>query len=203
MQKENKYYLEIEQLIKRNEINKKARYYKDISDTLITYWNVGRLIAEAQKYERAEYGKELIKKWSKKLTTLYGKGYNESNLKRFRQFYLMFPKGAPMEHVLTWSHYKVLFPIKDENKRNYYINLCLTNNLSKNELIKSIKNNSYERLLNKPKNIKIINDKKKKYEIKEHIKNPIIIKLNQYDEILNEHNLQVKILAELKNFFKS
>jgi len=62
MQKENKYYLEIEQLIKRNEINKKARYYKDISDTLITYWNVGRLIAEAQKYERAEYGKELIKK---------------------------------------------------------------------------------------------------------------------------------------------
>jgi len=150
MQKENKYYLEIEQLIKRNEINKKARYYKDISDTLITYWNVGRLIAEAQKYERAEYGKELIKKWSKKLTTLYGKGYNESNLKRFRQFYLMYPNGGPLDHQLSWSHFRYLLPIKDENKRNYYINLCITNNLSKRELIEAIKNNSYERLLDKP-----------------------------------------------------
>lgn len=195
------YYTQIEQLIKRNEINKQARYYKD-TDTLVTYQNVGRLLAEAQKNEHPKYGDNYIKEWSNKLTLLYGKGYDATNMRKFRQFFLMFPNRAPVERRLSWSHYKTLLPIKDENKRNYYINLCITNNLSKNELINSIKNNPYERLLNKPKNIEIINDKNRTYEIKEHIKNPIILKLNKFDEILNEHDLQIKILAELKNFFQ-
>ena len=53
---------------------------------------------------------------------MYGKGYDATNLKRFRQFYLTFEKGAPLEHQITWTNYKELLPIKNENKRNFYIN---------------------------------------------------------------------------------
>ena len=154
---EESYYQEIEHLIKRNEINKRARKINDENDTVTTYWNVGRLIVEAQGgCERAKYGNELIKKWSIKLTELYGKGYNITNLKRFRQFYLVFEKGATVWHHLSWSHYRRLLSIKDENKRNYYINLCIKNHLSERELTKELKANSYERLMNKPNKIDIM-----------------------------------------------
>ena len=90
---EQQYYEEIEHLIKKNEISKRVRKLEDTHDTVITYWNVGRLIVEAQGGKsRAKYGNELIKKWSIKLTETYGKGYNASNLRKFRQFYSCFFK---------------------------------------------------------------------------------------------------------------
>ena len=110
-------------LIKKNEISKRVRKLEDTHDIVITYWNVGRLIVEAQGgSKRAKYGNELIKKWSIKLTELYGKGYNSSNLRKFRQFYLTFEKSSPLGSKLSWSHYRELLIFKDENKRNFYIN---------------------------------------------------------------------------------
>lgn len=54
--------------------------------------------------------------------------------------------------------------MKDENKRNYCINLCVTRNLSVRDLVKEIKGNAYERLVDKPKRIELISlDKKKIY----------------------------------------
>lgn len=198
----NNYYNEINHLAKKLEVNKKARYLQNNSETLNTYWNIGRLIVEAQGGEsRAKYGDGLIKEWSEKLTELYGKGYNLSNLKRFRMFFLNYPKGAPMGHQLSWTHVKTILPIKEDNKRNYYINLCIERNLSKRELINEIKNNAYERLLKKPEIIEVLPNKKEKYDIREKIRNPIVIKLDEKDKILKEKDLQLKILAQLKNFF--
>ncbi len=196
----NNYYNEINHLVKKLEVNKKARYLQDNSNTLKTYWEVGKLIVEAQGGEkRAKYGDALIKEWSIQLTEEYGKGYKITNLKNFRQFYLLFKKGRPLGDQLTWSHYRYLLPIKDEIKRNYYINLCIERNLSKRELINEIKNKAYERLLNKPSKIEII---KQKYSIRENIRNPIIIKLSKNEQVLREKDLQVLILARLKSFFQ-
>ena len=79
--KEERYYEEIEHLIKKNEIENQARKLEANYSLVETYWNVGRLIVEAQGgSSRAKYGNELIKKWSIKLTELYGKGYNTTNL---------------------------------------------------------------------------------------------------------------------------
>ncbi len=199
---EEENYNEVLHLIKRNEINKNARTLANNSDTLETYWLIGKLIVETQGGKsRAKYGNFLIKEWSNKLTKIYGKGYNYTNLSRFRQFFLIFPKLAPVGQQLNWTIIKTILPIKDSNKRNYYINLCIKSNLSYRDLIKSIKDNSYERLLNKPKNIEIITNNNKSYDIKEQIKNPIIIKLNKDEQILKEKDLQIAILAKLQNFF--
>ncbi len=83
----NNYYEEIEHIIIKNEINKKARILEDNSDTLNNYWNIGRLIVEAQGGElRAKYGNSLIKEWTSKFTEIYGNGYgyDYTNLSRFR-----------------------------------------------------------------------------------------------------------------------
>ena len=196
---EQQYYEEIEHLIKKNEISKRVRSLEANNDLVTTYWNVGRLIVEAQGGKsRAKYGNELIKKWYIKLTETYGKGYNASNLRKFRQFYLCFLKCAPVARILNWSHYVCLIPIKDENKRNYYINLCIKNNLSKRELINEIKSNAYERLVDKPDKIDIIVPTK--YSITTDMKNPIIIPVK--NEVTNEHDLELNILANLDFFFK-
>ncbi len=194
-------YNEVEHLIKKLEVNKRARVLQDNRETINTYWNIGRLIVEAQGgKERAKYGDNLIKKWSLKLSSMYGNNYANRNLRKMRQFYLMFPKWPPVG-AISWSHYRELLSIKDENKRNYYINLCITNNLSKRDLIKEIKNKSYERLLEKPEHIEIIENKEGIYNIKEHIKNPIIIKLSKEEQIKKEKELQLIILSKLKDFF--
>ena len=120
---EEQYYQEIEHIIKRNEINKKVRKIEENKDLVRIYLDIGRLIVEAQGGSfRAKYGKKKKKKWSIKLTKIYGKGYNYTNLSRFRQFYLCYPILAPSGQYLNWAHYRELLPIKDENKRNYYIN---------------------------------------------------------------------------------
>ena len=196
----NNYYEEIENIIKRNEVNKYARRIEENNDTLVNYWNIGKLLVEAQGGEmRAKYGNELIKKWSIKLTDKYGKGYDSTNLRKFRQFYLMFKKCAPVWRI-SWSNIKVLLPIKEENKINYYLNKCLQDNLSVRELERLIKNNTYERLIDKPEHIEIISDTPK-YSITTGMHNPILLELNKNEIITNEHDLEVILLARLKSFF--
>ena len=99
---------------------------------------------------------------------------------------------------VSWTNIVKIIPIKDENKRNYYVNLCIANNLSKRELIKEIKTNSYERLVNKPEKIDIITTSK--YTITANMKDPIIIEVDK--EITSEQDLELSILANLDFFFK-
>ena len=195
---EENYYQEIEHLIKKNEIEKRVRNIEADNSLVTTYWHVGRLIVEAQGgASRAKYGNELIKKWFVRLTEQYGKGYNYTNLSRFRQFYLHFPILATVSQV-SWSNIVILLTLKDINKRNYYVNECIKHHLSIRELRQEIKSNSYERLINKPEKIDIITPSK--YSITTNMKDPIIIKVNK--EIISEHDLELSILANLEFFFK-
>ena len=192
------YLNDIKILIEKDIVLKKKHRLIEEDSRLNTYFEIGKLIVEAQGGEtRAKYGNGLIKEWSKELTNLYGKGYNISNLKRMRQFYLLFQKGAPLGH-LSWTHYKYILPIKEKSKRNYYINLCIKQNLSKRELIEKIKNKEYERLEYKD-NIEIITDDKS-ISIKDMIKNPILIKTNDKIDKLSEKALKQFILEKIEDF---
>ena len=192
-------YLEtIKKLIEKDIVLKKKHRLIEENSTLNTYFEIGRLIVEAQGgKERAKYGNGLIKEWSKELTNLYGKGYDISNLKRMRQLYITFQKGGPLGH-LSWTHYRYILPIKEESKRNYYINLCIKQNLSKRELIDKMKNQEYERLEYKD-NIELITDESD-ISIKDMIKNPILIKTNEKVDKLSERALKSFILEKIEEF---
>ena len=83
------YYNEIKSILIDNAIGRKVREYKSNQKDLESYYNVGKLLVEAQGgEEKAKYGDGLIKKWSEKLTKEYGNGYSEKNLKRMRKFYI-------------------------------------------------------------------------------------------------------------------
>lgn len=197
------YLKEIKTVIEKDIVlNKKQEYYRNES-LVKTYFEIGKLLIEAQGgLERAKYGNELIKKWSIELTKLYGKGYNSSNLKRMRQLYIVFEKGASVGHQLTWTNLRYLLPMKDVNKRNYYINICNKQNLSSRQLISLIKSNAYERLNYKDKeNIKIL-EKNEKLNITDMIKSPIIIKTDEYIDKINEKALKEIIIEKIELFLR-
>ena len=198
------YFKNIEELIIENEANKKANALRDNSSTLQTYWNIGKLIVEAQGGEkRAKYGDNLISEWGKKLSEKYGKGYDKSNLSRARTFYLYFPIVATVSQQLSWSQYREILPIKNENERNYYINLVILNNLSVRELRKEIKNKSFDRLSYADKeHIEIISDTSNtSLSIKDMIKDPIILKTNKNMDKIDEQAIHKYIISLLEDKF--
>ncbi len=198
------YLKNIEELIIENEANKKANALRDNSSTLQTYWNIGKLIVEAQGGEkRAKYGDNLISEWGKKLSEKYGKGYDKSNLSRARTFYLYFPIVATVSQQLSWSQYREILPIKNENERNYYINLVILNNLSVRELRKEIKNKSFDRLSYADKeHIEIISDTNNTpLSIKDMIKDPIILKTDKNIDKIDELAIHKYIISLLEDKF--
>ena len=192
------YYNEIKETLVKNEVYKKVKDYSKNKSDLNTYFEVGRLIVEAQGGEaRAKYGNKLIKEYSLKLTKELGKGYTYTNLSRMRQFYLLSLKVATLSQQLykiSWSHYTELLKIKNVNELKYYIYVIQKQNLSVRELRERIKTNEYERLGNK---IKLEEPK-----VNTLIKNPILIKVKNKNDKLTEYALHQSILENIDDFLK-
>ena len=196
------YKKELIKLVEKAEVNKGYHDYFKNKDLVNNYFEIGKLLIEAQGGEEHDtYGNKLIKTWSVELTEKFGKGYDASNLRRFRQFYSEFKMCGTVCHTLTWSNIRILLPIKNENKRNYYINMCIKKNLSARELKKEIKNNAFERLsLADKENIKLISDKNEVLTIKDTLKDPVLITINEDLDNISEEKLAKIIRKELEIF---
>ena len=114
--------------------------YKVANSTMVeAYWNIGRVIVEKQGgSNKAEYGTALIKNLSKKMTKEFEKGFTVANLKNMRQFYLIFQKSYALRSELTWTHYRLLMRVENENARNFYIEECIKSNWSTRQLERQI-----------------------------------------------------------------
>ena len=191
------YYEEIKNKIIDNETYERVKDYSKERHRVITYYEIGKLLYEAGK----KYGVNIIKQYSKKLVIEVGTKYNERTLRRMRQLYLLFKKQkwSPLATKLSWSHYSEVLSIKDEEKLMYYINACISKNLSKMELREKIKSKEYERLPDETKN-KII--KEEKLEVKDLVPNPILIKNKNNIEIITEKALHNLILEDIPSFMK-
>ena len=135
--------------IKEVLINAREKAYKAVNFAMVeAYWNVGKLIVEAQDgNERAEYGEELLKDLSKDLTREFGKGFTVTNLRYMRQFYLVFQKHHALRDELSWTHYRLLMKIEDEEIRKFYLDECIEENWSTRQLDRQINSFYYQRIL--------------------------------------------------------
>ena len=159
-----------------------------------TNYDVGEMLALAGKH----YGENIIKEYSNKLTSELNKNYSITTLKYYRQFYY-FAKSHSLSDRLSYTHYKELLSIKDEDKLNYYINITIEHNLSVRQLQDRIKTKEYERLDEETK-LKLIN--KEDTTIIDLVPNPIVIKSSNIKdkEHIKEYVLKETILTDLDNF---
>ena len=154
-------FLEIKTIIAKARQNA----YKAINFAMVeAYWNIGRLIVEEEQQgqEKAVYGTYLIPKLAEKLTGEFGKGFDQSNLKRMRQFYLVFSNSATLWHQLSWSHYKLLIRVDNERARNYYGREAAAQNWSVRAMERQINSFYYERILASRANENVISEAEQK-----------------------------------------
>ncbi|MBR4231426.1 MAG: DUF1016 family protein [Bacilli bacterium] len=188
------YYEQIKSLLISNEVYKRVKDYSKNKNDIETYYNVGKLLYMAGN----KYGDNVIKEYSKKLVIELGRKYSVRYLFDIRKLYL-FSKVHPLGAQLSFSHYRLLFSLNNNNEIDYYINQVSKRNLSKRQLEDIIKSNEYERLPEKTKEkLKV----KEKVEIKDFVPNPILIKNKNNMEIVTEKALKTLILEDIEAFMK-
>ncbi len=177
-----------------------------------TYWEIGRLIVEDEQHgeTRAEFGKAVLKSLSTELTKEFGKGFDTSNLRYMRQFYLTFPICDAVRHELSWTHYRTLLRLKNEQARQWYINEAIVQSWSARALERQINTLYYERLLStqgKQQNILpvLIEEQQKISElttsVKDYLRDPYIFDFLGLPSIaLQENKLEQALIDNLKEF---
>jgi len=124
--------------------------YRAVNFAMVqAYWHIGRVIVEEEQMgkAKAEYGEYLLKNLSQRLTKDFGKGFDYSNVKNMRQFYMAFPIGDALRSQLNWTHYRLLMRVEKESVRNFYIEECIAGNWSTRQLERQINTFYYERIL--------------------------------------------------------
>lgn len=177
-------------------------------------WLIGYRIAEEElKGEnRAEYGMSIIKKLSKELSEIYGKGFTKTNLYSFYSFYKTFPeifhsasgKSAPL---LSWTHYRVLLQVHDTEAREWYAKEAVEQTWSVRTLQRNISSQYYHRLL-KSQNKELVELEMKTLtdgyndDKLEFIKNPVVAEFlgMSTDTSYTESELEKNIISNLQKF---
>ena len=167
-------------------------------------WLLGkRIVEQIQKgTDKAEYGKHILKIASESLTEEFGKGYDESNLRYMRLFYKTFPICDALRHELSWTHYRRLLSVENQEARLWYMNEAANSVWSTRQLDRQISTLYYDRLL-ASHDKKIVTDEAiAKYSVLNDAKQIFASKykltLPTEDELQNELNKARKRL-ELEN----
>ncbi|KIM12901.1 MAG: 50S ribosomal protein L31 [Sulfurovum sp. FS08-3] len=173
-----------------------------------TYWQIGKMIVEdEQKGEsRAKYGKKQLEQISNALTVEFGKGFDTTNLRNMRRFYLTFPIQETLSLKLSWSHYCKIMRIENLNARDWYIKETIENNWSVRALERQISVLYYERLLSSSEKAPVIEEATQKtnelhIEIKHYLRDPYILDfLNLPTSSVIESTIEQELIDNLQHF---
>ena len=196
------------------ESSRKAAYQAVNTALVQRNWLIGYRIAEEELNGevRSEYGEHVIKNLSRKLTERYGKGYDKSNLYHCLRFYKLFPEIVDTVcrqsgGLLSWSHYRTLIQVEDEDARAWYEKETYEQTWSVRTLQRNISSQYYYRMLQTQKKELVETEMKEltsSYENDklEFIKNPVIAEFlgMASNTDFTESDLEKSILSNLQKF---
>ena len=131
-------------------VSARKQTYHAINFAMVeSYWMIGHAIVEYEQQgeTRAAYGKGVLKELAARLSIDFGKGFDERELRKMRQFYLTFQIRDTLRPELTWSHYRRLISVEDNQARLWYMNEAADGVWSTRQLDRQISSLYYERLL--------------------------------------------------------
>lgn len=191
-------------------INSRIQIQQSVNSVMVqTYWHIGRIIVEDEQNGelRAEYGKKQLELISNSLTQEFGKGFDTTNLRNMRRFYLTFPIQETLSLKLSWSHYCKIMRIENQNARDWYIKETIENHWSVRALERQISVLYYERLLSSSDKTALVNEANEKInelqttDIKNYLRDPYIFDfLNLPNESLLETNIEQSLIDNLQQF---
>ena len=181
--------------------------YRAVNFTMVlAYWNIGKLIVEDQlHWERADYGKAVLRNLSQRLTKEFGKGFDERELRKMCQFYRCFEIRDTLRPELSWSHYRRLISVENSDARMWYMNEAADSVWSTRQLDRQISTLYYDRLLasqNKQVVIQEAEEKLKAVAPEDFIKDPYVLEflnLKDYPD-LRESDVEKGLITNLQDF---
>ncbi|WP_198401115.1 PDDEXK nuclease domain-containing protein [Thiomicrospira microaerophila] len=173
-----------------------------------SYWQIGRLIVEHEQQgeSRAAYGKQQLQQLSQQLTERLGKGFDVTNLRNMRNFYLAFPIRDAVRLELSWTHYRTLLKVENPLAREWYLNETLQQSWSARALERQIHKLYYERLLASKDKALVKQEAHDKTQplvetAKDYLRDPYILDfLNLQDKSYQETDLEQAIISNLQHF---
>jgi predicted nuclease of restriction endonuclease-like (RecB) superfamily len=174
-----------------------------------TCWGVGRHIVEFEQggAARAEYGAKLLPRLAEKLTADFGKGFDERNLFYMKRFYLAFPILNAVRSELSWTHYRTLLRVEDEQAREWYVKETLAQNWSSRALERQVGRLYYERLLSSKDRKAVRAEAEEKIAAlppspREFVRDPVLLEFLGLPETgrLLESDLEQRLIDHLQSF---
>ena len=186
----------------------RKRSYQAINFTMVeSYWMIGQTIVEHEQHgeTRAPYGKSVLKELAVRLTKDFGKGFDDRELRKMRQFYLTFQNRDTLRPELTWSHYRRLISVEDEQARHWYMNEAADGVWSTRQLDRQISTLYFERLLASKEKEPVVREAKEKIgqmSPQQFIRDPFVLEfLNLKDyPSLHESVLEQALIDHLQQF---
>ncbi len=190
-------------------INSRNQLARTVNTAMVqTYWQIGKLIVEDEQNgkTRAEYGKQVLANLAKELHREFGKGFDISNLRKMRAFYLAFPIRDAVRLELSWTHYRILLRVENIQARTWYLNECAEQHWSVRALERQISVLYYERLLSSQNQLPIKAEAQTKITnlqvtAKDYLRDPYILDfLNLPHQSVLESDIEQGLIDNLQKF---
>jgi len=198
------FYVEIKNILQQA----RSKAQTAVNSAMVeAYWLIGKRIVEEEQQgeKRAQYGQKVLKNLAQSLASEFGKGLDERELRRLRQFYLYFPIWDTVRPELSWSHYRLLIRVSNEKARFYYLTEAAEQHWSYRTLERNYKTLYHERLLSsqQPEPIKIeMQEKTAQLQQLDFIKDPYVMEFLQLpaNTSYTEKKLEQALLDNLQKF---
>lgn len=113
------------------------------------YWAIGKRInEEILNQTRAEYGKQTIRRLSERLIAEFGRGFSVANLTNAVELARLYPAPGIIQTLseqFAWSHFVTFVTIKDELRRDFYMQMARIERWSVRTLQKKMDGMLFER----------------------------------------------------------
>jgi predicted nuclease of restriction endonuclease-like (RecB) superfamily len=174
------------------------------------YWELGhRVRTEVLAGRRAEYGAQIVAALGRRLEVGHGRGFGEKNLRRMVQFAETFPDPeivATLRRQLGWAHFKLLIPLKDALKREFYAEMCRIERWSTRALAQKIEGMLYERTALSKKPERLIRQELAALRDRDTLtpalvfQDPYMLDFLELADTYSEKDLESAILREIERF---
>lgn len=175
------------------------------TEIMATYWRMGeRIVREEQAgAERAAYGERLLAQLGRALTVEFGRAFSERNLYYMRQFYLSFPIPNALRSELTWTHYRTLMRLPDE-QRDFYARMAVSGRWSSRELDRQIGSMLYERvgLSRRPEGLvdELPRRDRPPTSSDEFFRDPYVLDFLGLEDTFSERDLEAALVRNIEQF---
>ncbi len=178
------------------------------SELSLLYWRVGQRIRdEVLQGERAEYGKQVVESLAGQLSLEFGRGWGARQLRDCLRMAEVFPE-AEIVHTLcaqlSWSHLRLMLPVDDALKRDFYLTMCRQEGWSVRQLQERMRSMLFERTAISRKPEETIRQElvqlRESGELSPDLafRDPYLLDFLGLADSYSERDLETSILAELQ-----